>query len=62
MDVLTAVDTDRIAACRDGGGSFWLDLENPLPEEIDRLGETLGLHPVAVEDTREFGQRPKVDV
>jgi magnesium transporter len=26
------------------------------------MGELLGLHPVAIEDTREFGQRPKVDV
>jgi magnesium transporter len=62
MDVLTAVDTDRIAAGREGGQSFWLDLVNPAPEEIDRLGATLDLHPVALEDTREFGQRPKVDV
>jgi magnesium transporter len=62
MDVLTAVDTARIAAGRDSGRSFWLDLVDPPPEEIDRLGETLGLHPVALEDTREFGQRPKVDV
>jgi magnesium transporter len=62
MDVLTAVDADRIAAGRDGGRSFWLDLEDPPPGEIDRLGATLDLHPVALEDTREFGQRPKVDV
>ena len=26
------------------------------------MGELLGLHPMAMEDTREFGQRPKVDV
>jgi magnesium transporter len=62
MDVLTAVDGDRIAADQSSGHSFWIDLTKPSDEEVDRLGELLGLHPVAVEDTREFGQRPKVDV
>ena len=62
MDVLTAVDADRIAADQRDRHSFWLDLVRPADEEIDRLGELLELHPVAVEDTREFGQRPKVDV
>jgi magnesium transporter len=62
MDVLTAVDPDRIAADQRSGHTFWIDLFRPSDEEIDRLGELLGLHPVAIEDTREFGQRPKVDV
>ena len=62
MDVLTTVDADRIASDRSAGHQFWLDLVDPSGGEIDRLGEQLGLHPVAVEDTREFGQRPKVDV
>jgi magnesium transporter len=62
MDVLTAVDDDRIEADRRSGHQFWLDLAGASPEEIDRLGEQLGFHPVAIEDTREFGQRPKVDV
>jgi magnesium transporter len=62
MDVLTAVDADRIAADQGSGHAFWLDLTRPSDEEIDRLGELLALHPVATEDTREFGQRPKVDV
>lgn len=62
MDVLTAVDADRIAADRRSGHSFWIDLVDPSDEEVERLGRLLGLHPVAIEDTREFGQRPKVDV
>jgi magnesium transporter len=62
MDVLTAVDDERLAAGRDEHRSFWLDLIDPPDEEIDRLGALLHLHPVAIEDTREFGQRPKVDV
>jgi magnesium transporter len=62
MDVLTAVDGDRIASDLESGHPFWLDLIDPSADEVNRLGELLGLHPVAVEDTREFGQRPKVDV
>jgi len=62
MDVLTAVDTDRIAADRRSEHPFWLDLVDPSDAAVDQLGAMLGFHPVAVEDTREFGQRPKVDV
>jgi magnesium transporter len=62
MDVLTAVDPDRIASEQREGHKFWLDLIDPSDDEVDRLGALLGFHPVAIEDTREFGQRPKVDV
>src|SRR5919198_2654513 len=62
MDVLTAVEPDRIASDLQAGHKFWLDLVDPPDEDIERLGARLGLHPIAIEDTREFGQRPKVDV
>ncbi len=62
MDVLTAVEPDRIETERRSGHPFWLDLVDPPADDVDRLGSLLGFHPVAVEDTREFGQRPKVDV
>jgi magnesium transporter len=62
MDVLTAVDVDRIRSDQGDGHQFWIDLVDPSDEDVDRLGEMLGLHPVAIEDTREFSQRPKVDV
>jgi magnesium transporter len=61
MDVLTQVDERRIATRRDGSEFFWLDLESPSREDLDALEAMLGLHPMALEDTREFGQRPKVD-
>ena len=62
MDVLTAVDPDRIASDIKSGHEFWLDVVDPTDDEVERVGALLGLHPVAIEDTREFGQRPKVDV
>jgi magnesium transporter len=59
--VLTRVDPQQIAEHRGRDEFFWLDLESPSDEELDELREALDLHPVALEDTREFGQRPKVD-
>jgi magnesium transporter len=62
MDVLTAVESDRIAAYHKEDQFFWLDLESPSDADLDALQDAIGLHPLAMEDTREFGQRPKVDV
>ncbi len=61
MHVLTAIDEPRIAEFREHDEFFWIDLVSPTDEEVGRLGEALGLHPVALEDSREFGQRPKLD-
>jgi magnesium transporter len=61
MLVLTDLERDRIAQERSADRFFWLDLESPTEAELDEAGELLGLHPVALEDTREWAQRPKVD-
>jgi magnesium transporter len=61
MEVLTEVDRGRIEALRKRDEFFWLDLDSPSDADLDRLGELLGLHELAMEDTREFGQRPKLD-
>jgi magnesium transporter len=62
MLVLTDVKRDEIAQSLAADHFFWLDLNAPSPEEIRETAELLHLHPVAVEDTLEFGQRPKLDV
>jgi magnesium transporter len=61
MEVLTEVDEQHIAAQLERKEFFWLDLHAPSAETLERVGNRLGLHPMAMEDTREFGQRPKVD-
>jgi magnesium transporter len=61
VDVLTTVDAERIAEHRRRDEFFWLDLESPSARELDALRTALDIHPMALEDTREFGQRPKVD-
>jgi magnesium transporter len=40
---------------------FWLDLGGPSPETIGLLGELFGFHPLALEDSEHFGQRPKLE-
>jgi magnesium transporter len=59
--VLTSVESEQIADRRRRDEFFWLDLAQPAEHELDTLQSALGLHPMALEDTREFGQRPKVD-
>jgi magnesium transporter len=61
MEVLTELDRDRIADLRAHDQFFWLDLLAPSVADLAAAGELLGLHELAMEDTREFGQRPKLD-
>jgi magnesium transporter len=51
-----------IAQLVEAGQPFWLDIENPTDELIDQLAARLGLHPLAVEDSKQFGQRAKLQV
>jgi magnesium transporter len=41
--------------------SIWVDVVDPTPEEIARIGEEFHFHPLALEDVARGGQRPKVD-
>jgi magnesium transporter len=61
VQVLDALDRDLIAELRARDDFFWLDLETPAPADVDALGEIFGFDPFAIEDTKEFGQRPKLD-
>jgi magnesium transporter len=40
---------------------FWLDLTAPGEHELRQLGEIFGFHPLALEDSEHFDQRPKLD-
>jgi magnesium transporter len=59
--VLTSVEREQIADHRRRDEFFWLDLAQPSAQDLDALQSALDLHPMALEDTREFGQRPKAD-
>jgi magnesium transporter len=43
------------------GEFFWLDLHGPSREDLDLLRDPFGFHPLAVEDSEHFGQRPKAE-
>jgi magnesium transporter len=51
-----------VAQLVEAGQPFWLNVENPTDELIDQLATRLGLHPLAVEDSKQFGQRAKLQV
>jgi magnesium transporter len=61
VEVLTTVDEARLRDLRARDEFFWIDLLAPSDEVLNTLGAILELHPVALEDTREFRQRPKID-
>ena len=61
MQVLDSVDLDAIRALHEREEFFWLDLLSPGDDDLDALGKLLAIPDLAVEDTKEFGQRPKFD-
>jgi magnesium transporter len=61
MQVLDKVDLDAIRALHEREEFFWLDLDAPSDGDLDALGDLLGIPDLAVEDSKEFGQRPKLD-
>jgi len=44
-----------------GGAFFWLDLDQPSRGDFEILRDVFGFHPLAVEDSEQFGQRAKID-
>src|SRR3954454_14800001 len=49
------------AAVRDPECVFWLDMLTASDEEIGLLDEVFGFHPLAIEDTINYVQRPKIE-
>src|SRR6266404_4815679 len=49
------------AAVRDRQTVFWLDMLKPTDEEYALLDEVFGFHPLAIEDSIQYTQRPKIE-
>src|SRR5271167_3919703 len=62
VSCFTAIQTDEFREHIDSERFFWVDLDDPSDEQIESLGALFGFHPLAVEDAREFHQRPKLDL
>ena len=53
---------DALRSCPDGGRSFaWIGMRRPGRDEIDAVAREFGLHDLAVEDTVNQHQRPKLE-
>jgi hypothetical protein len=57
VHVLTRVEPEAVERLVARDEFFWLDLLDPADEELDRVGALLQLHPLALEDTKEFSQK-----
>lgn len=49
------------AALREPAGTVWVDITGPDDAEVALLRDTFGFHPLAIEDTRNQRQRPKLE-
>jgi magnesium transporter len=61
VKTLERIDHEKIEELLGRHEFFWLDVNSPADEEIDELARALDWNPLAVEDVKEFGQRPKLD-
>jgi magnesium transporter len=61
LPVFTRLEREKIEELRSRDEFLWVDLREPSPDEIEQLGAIFGFHPLALEDIRRFGQRPKLD-
>lgn len=61
MQILDAIDDARLDELAAGREFFWLDVVAPDDAQLSSLAQRFRWHPLAVEDTREFEQRPKLD-
>lgn len=58
---LRHLDLERLHAERERDGYAWIDLRDPSAAELHEVAEALGFPELALEDSREFGQRAKID-
>jgi magnesium transporter len=58
---VTEINEDRIRAHLESNHFFWLDLTAPGLHELEELRRIFNFHPLALQDTEQFGQRPKLD-
>jgi len=60
VELQTATTADQLAAARDATGTTWVHLTAPTPEELQRVTDAFGLHPLSVEDVQN-DVRPKTE-
>src|SRR5215212_4377507 len=48
-------------AVRDPDCVFWLDMLKPTEDDLALLDDVFGFHPLAIEDSIQYAQRPKIE-
>ena len=56
-----ALDGDSLGTAARRRSFFWLDVLGADNDEIRAIGEAFSLHPLAIDDSIQFGQRAKLD-
>jgi magnesium transporter len=54
-------DRETVEKLIASGKFFWLDLDQPNEADFEILKDVFKFHPLAVEDSEDFGQRAKID-
>jgi magnesium transporter len=54
-------DLTDIGIHLESGKFFWLDLEDPSEAKLRRIGDKLKLHPLTIDDARQFNERAKIE-
>ena len=57
----TQIDEQKLRHQLEQDRFFWLDLNDPSEEDVLALASIFHFHPLALEDVRNFRQRPKLD-
>src|SRR5689334_17220780 len=63
-DGTVSTDSDErtlLRAMRDPKAVFWLDMHKPTDHEVALLDDVFGFHPLAIEDSINYSQRPKIE-
>jgi Mg2+ and Co2+ transporter CorA len=55
------VDPAGVESRLHDGVFLWLDIDSPTEADFQLIHDAFDLHPLALEDARKFGQRPKIE-
>ena len=56
-----SLEREHVEEILRSGTFLWLDLQQPEAADLEILREVFDFHPLALEDSWKFGQRPKLD-
>ena len=58
---IIGLDPTRLHDALDHGAYFWLDVQGPSEADLRVLEDVFAFHALAIEDSLQWGQRPKLD-